>query len=145
MWLTADKVGQFHGQCAEFCGLNHANMRFTVFVDSQADFDAWVANQQQPPPQPQTDQQKIAYMTITDGMCSMCHDLGDMGPENATGPNLNHLMSRQRFAGDIFDLNEQNLRRWLEDTQAMKPGNDMDHKFSEEQINALMSYLLTLK
>ena len=145
MWLTADKVGQYHGQCAEFCGLNHANMRFTVFVNSQADFNAWVANQQQPPPQPQTDQQQAAYTLITEGVCSMCHDLGDMGPDNATGPNLNHLMSRQRFAGDIFDLNEKNLHSWLEDTQAMKPGNDMDHKFSEEQINALMSYLLTLK
>jgi cytochrome c1 len=54
-------------------------------------------------------------------------------------------MSRQRFAGDIFELNQENLHRWLEDTQAMKPGNDMDHKFTEEQINALMSYLLTLK
>jgi cytochrome c oxidase subunit II len=145
MWLTSNNVGQFHGQCSEYCGLNHANMRFTVFVDSKADFDAWVANQQQPPPQPQGAQQQAAYTMITDGMCSMCHDLGDTGPDNATGPNLNHLISRQRFAGDVFDLNQENLHRWLEDTQAMKPGNDMDHKFTEEQINALMSYLLTLK
>jgi len=145
MWLRGDTIGQFHGQCSEYCGLNHANMRFTVIVESQTDFDAWVANQQKPPVQPQTEQQQAAYTLLTDGMCSMCHDLGDNGPENATGPNLTHLMSRQRFAGDIFDLNQENLRSWLEDTQAMKPGNDMDHKFSKEQIDALMSYLLTLK
>jgi cytochrome c oxidase subunit 2 len=145
MWLTSNKVGQFHGQCSEYCGLNHANMRFTVFVDSKADFDAWVANQQKPPVEPQTDLQKQGQDIIVNGVCSVCHDLGDNGPENPTGPNLTHLMSRQRFAGDIFDLNEQNLRRWLEDTQAMKPGNDMDHKFSEDQIKAVLSYLTTLK
>ncbi len=146
MWLRGDTVGEYHGQCAEFCGLNHANMRFTVFVDSKADFDAWVANQQKPAVQPQTDQQQTGYDIITQGVCATCHDLDDNGPEvHPTAPNLTHLMSRQRFAGDIFDLNEQNLRSWLEDTEAMKPGNDMDHKFSQGQINDLLSYLLTLK
>ncbi len=144
-WLRADKIGVFHGQCAEFCGLNHANMRLTVIVQSKADFDAWVTNQQKPPPDPQGDLQKTGHDIIVDGVCSSCHDLGEDGPNNATGPNLTHLMSRQRFAGDMFELNEQNLHSWLEDTQAMKPGNDMDHKFSEDQIKALMAYLLTLK
>jgi cytochrome c oxidase subunit 2 len=145
MWLYGNTVGQFHGQCAEYCGLNHANMRFTVFVDSKADFDAWVANQQKPPAKPQGDLQTRGHDIIVSGVCSACHDLGQDGPGNATGPDLTHLMSRQRFAGDIYDLNEDNLHRWLEDTQAMKPGNDMDHKFSEAQIKALMAYLLTLK
>ena len=144
-WLRGDSIGSFYGQCSEYCGLNHANMRLTVFVDSKADFDAWVANQQNPPAEPQTDLQKTGHDIIVNGICGACHDLGDDGPGNATGPNLTHLMSRQRFAGDVFDLNADNLRRWLEDTQAMKPGNDMDHKFSEQQIEALMSYLLTLK
>jgi cytochrome c oxidase subunit 2 len=145
MWIRGDKIGQFHGQCSEYCGENHANMRFTVFVDSQADFNAWVANQQKPPADPQNDLQKRGHEIIVNGMCAACHDLGEDGPGNATAPDLTHLMSRQRFAGDVFDLNQDNLHRWLEDTQAMKPGNDMDHKFSEEQINALMAYLLTLK
>jgi cytochrome c oxidase subunit 2 len=145
MWLMGDTIGQYHGQCSEYCGLNHANMRFTVFVDSQADFDAWVANQQEPPVEPQTDQQQAGHDIIVKGMCAMCHDLGEEGPGNATAPDLTHLMSRTTFAGGIYDLNEENLRRWLEDTQAMKPGNDMDHKFSEKQIDALVSYLRTLK
>ncbi len=145
MWLSGSQVGQFHGQCAEFCGVNHANMRFTVLVNSKADFDAWVANQQKPPAEPQGDLATTGHDIIVNDVCSACHDLGEDGPGNATGPDLTHLMSRQRFAGDIFDLNEDNLRRWLEDTQAMKPGNDMKHKFSEEQINALVAYLKTLK
>ncbi len=144
-WLSGDTLGQFHGQCAEYCGLNHANMRFTVFVETQADFDTWVANQQQSPPEPQTDQQQAGYNIIVNGMCAMCHDLGDNGPGNATAPDLTHLMSRERFAGDVFDLDQDNLRRWLEDTQAMKPGNDMDHKFTSAQIDALMAYLITLQ
>ncbi len=145
LWLSGNTIGQFHGQCSEFCGVNHANMRFTVIVESQADFDAWVANQQMPPAQPQNDLQQTGHDIIVNGMCSACHDLGEDGPGNATAPDLTHLMSRQRFAGDIFDLNEDNLRRWLEDTQAMKPGNDMDHKFSEDQIKAVLAYLITLK
>lgn len=146
MWLRGDKIGEYHGQCSEYCGLNHANMRFTVYVQSKADFDAWIAHQQQPAVKPQTEQQKTAYQLITQGVCSTCHNLDDNGPElHPSAPNLTHLMSRQRFAGDIFDLNEQNLRKWLEDTEAMKPGNDMDHKFSQSQINDLVSYLLTLK
>ena len=102
MWLRGDTIGQFHGQCSEFCGLNHANMRFTVFVDSQADFDAWVANQQKPPADPQTDLQKAGQDIIVNGVCSGCHDLGDNGPDNATGPDLTHLMSRKTFAGGMF-------------------------------------------
>ncbi len=145
MWLRGDTVGQYHGQCAEFCGLNHANMRFTVYVDSQADFDAWVKNQQQPPVDPQSDQQKAGQDIIANGVCSGCHDLGDNGPGNPTGPDLTHLMSRHTFAGGTFELNDDNLRRWLEDTQAMKPGNDMKHTFSPQQIDALMAYLTTLK
>lgn len=145
MWLYGSTTGQFHGQCSEFCGVNHANMRFTVFVDSKTDFDAWVANQQKPPAEPQGEPATTGHDIIVNGVCSACHDLGEDGPGNATGPDLTHLMSRQRFAGDVFDLNEDNLRRWLEDTQAMKPGNDMNHKFSAEQINALVAYLRTLK
>lgn len=145
LWLYGSQVGEFHGQCSEFCGVNHANMRFTVFVDSKADFDAWVANQQKPPAEPQGALATTGHDIIVNGVCSACHDLGEDGPGNATAPDLTHLMSRQRFAGDVFDLNQENLHRWLENTQAMKPGNDMNHKFSEDQINALMSYLLTLK
>jgi cytochrome c oxidase subunit II len=144
-WLRGDTIGQYHGQCAEFCGANHANMRMTVYVDSQADFDAWVANQQKPPTAPKTAEQKVGQDIVTNGVCSGCHDLGDSGPGNATGPNLTHLMSRKTFAGGMFDLTSGNLLRWLQDTQVMKPGNEMDHQFTNQQIEALISYLTTLK
>lgn len=144
MWLQSSETGVFPGQCAEFCGLNHANMRFTVHVVAAADFDAWVSNQQQPPTAPQTDAQQRGHNIIVNGVCSSCHVLGDSGPSNPIGPNLTHLFSRERFAGSTYDLTLDNLRSWLEDTQAMKPGNDMVVNLTNDQIDDLIAYLQTL-
>jgi cytochrome c oxidase subunit 2 len=146
MWLRSDTVGEYHGQCAEFCGLNHANMRFTVFVDTPEAYQTWIKNQRQPPPVPQNDLQKQGQTLIVNGVCGACHLLGQDGPEHVA-PSLTHLFSRSRFAGDTYDLNEANLRRWLQDNQAMKPGNDMKSikTLPQDQIDALVAYLSQLK
>ena len=145
MWLTSDQTGEFLGQCAEFCGTEHALMRFKVIVDSQQDFDAWVANQQKPAYQPQTEDEKAGYKEVT-GACAACHSI-DPSEINTdkVGPNLTHLFSRSTFAGGSFDLTEANLRKWLEDTQAMKPGNDMEIKVLPKTRDQIISYLLNLK
>ncbi|MBE0672750.1 MAG: cytochrome c oxidase subunit II [Anaerolineales bacterium] len=145
MWLTSDQVGEYLGQCAEFCGTEHALMRFKVFVDSQADFDAWVANQQQPAYQPQSEDEQAAYKEIT-GACAACHsiDPAEMDTDKV-GPNLAHLFSRTTFAGGAFDLNESNLRSWLKDTQSMKPGNDMQITVPSQQLDQIIAYLIHLK
>ena len=145
MWLTSDQLGEFLGQCAEFCGTEHALMRFKVIVDSKQDFDAWVANQQKPAYQPQTEDEKAGYEELT-GACAACHSLDPSEVDSVKiGPNLTHLFSRSTFAGGSFDLNEQNLRKWLEDTQAMKPGNDMEIKVLPKTRDQIISYLLNLK
>jgi cytochrome c oxidase subunit 2 len=145
MWLTSDQLGEFLGQCAEFCGTEHALMRFSVIVDSKTDFDAWVANQQKPVYQPQTEDEKAGYAELT-GACAACHSLdpSEMNTDKV-GPNLTHLFSRSTFAGGSFDLNEENLRKWLSDTQAMKPGNDMEIKVLPKTRDQIISYLLNLK
>jgi cytochrome c oxidase subunit 2 len=152
IWFHSDQPGEYHGQCAEFCGLNHANMRIVAVVESKADFDAWVANQQLPPPAPQGPTEQSAVDLITHGICSNCHALGappppppGEQPKKLIGPNLNHLMSRSVFAGATFELTPENLKRWLQDTQKMKPGNDMVVKLKPEEIDALMAYLTRLK
>ena len=145
LWFRADQIGNYHGQCAEFCGENHANMRIKVVVESQADYDAWVADQQKPLVQPQTESQQRAFKLITSGICSNCHTLGDHEGEQSIGPNLTHLFSRSVFAGATFDLTKGNLDAWLQNTQAMKPGNDMKVNLTSQQIDDLMSYLPTLK
>ncbi len=146
MWLTADETGEFRGHCAELCGLNHAYMRILVVVEPQEEFDAWVANQQQLPTQPQTDLQKQGAQIITTGICHNCHTLGEHEGLQPIGPNLTHLFSRKTFAGASFNLNEDNIRRWLQHSAEMKPGNDMAKiSPSDEQVDALMAYLKTLK
>jgi len=167
LWLTADTAGTYHGQCVEFCGVNHANMRIRAVAESDADFKAWVQGQQEPLYQPQTPQEQAGQDYIVNQICANCHTLGDniakhMRPEGdsgdgpvtnrdpllasgVVGPNLTHLFSRSAFAGATYDLNEANLRRWLQDTQAMKPGNDMLVNLSPEDIDSLMAYLTKLK
>lgn len=145
LWIKADQVGDYHGQCAEFCGLNHANMRIKVVVDSQSDFDAWVANQQKPPVEPQTDLEKQGMDIVTTGICNSCHTTGDAIAQKEIGPNLTHLMSRSVFAGATYDLNEANLRRWLQDNQSMKPGNDMSINPKPDEIDPIIAYLTSLQ
>jgi len=146
MWLKGDQVGTYLGQCAEFCGTEHALMRFTVIVESQEDFNNWVANQQKPAYQPQTEDEKAGYEEVTSA-CAACHSItpGEMNNPDLVGPNLTHLFSRSTFAGGTFELNEENLGKWLADTQAMKPGNDMEIKIFPDKRKQIISYLLNLK
>ena len=144
MWITADQAGVFTGQCAEFCGTEHAMMRVHVVVDSQSDFDAWVADQQKPAPEPQTQDEQDGYKLVT-SLCASCHSLRPTEPGFKTGPNLTHLFSRTVFAGASYDLTEENLRRWLANTQPMKPGNDMGVKLTPQEIDQILAYLRLLK
>jgi cytochrome c oxidase subunit 2 len=144
MWLTADSPGLFTGQCTEFCGVEHAMMRIHAVVDTQAGFSAWVANQQKAAREPLTVSQRFGHQIVT-SVCATCHSLDPAEPQPKVGPNLAHLFSRSTFAGATYDLNEENLRSWLQDTQAMKPGNGMDLKLSSYQIHDLLAYLTTLK
>jgi cytochrome c oxidase subunit 2 len=134
MWLRADSPGNFHGQCSEFCGTEHAMMRLQVVAQTQGDFDAWVANQQKPAPMPQTE------------TCSTCHSLDPGDPRtDLTGPNLAHLYSRSMFAGATYQLDESNIRNWIHDTQTMKPGNDMNITINSQDLDNVMAFLKLLK
>jgi cytochrome c oxidase subunit 2 len=144
MWMNAGQPGSFLGQCAEFCGTEHALMRIKVVVDSQEDFKAWVANQQKPAAQPQTADEQ-AGLKILQGTCASCHSLDPNEKEAKVGPNLAHVYSRSEFAGSTFELTDDNLRRWLKDTQSMKPGNDMQITMLPKEIDQVMAYLKLLK
>ena len=145
LWFKPLDIGVFDGQCAEFCGIGHANMLIKVVVESDADFQAWVTNQQAPPVQPANDQQQQGYDIITKGVCSTCHTLGDNKGASNLGPNLTHVMSRSVFAGAMYENNIENMFHWLSDPQAMKPGNKMIIHLTQDQINSVMSYLTQLK
>jgi cytochrome c oxidase subunit 2 len=117
-------------------------MRLSVVVESPEDFQRWVAGQQAPPYQPQTELEEQGYDLVTQGYCVGCHSFDPQQSPQVIGPDLAHLFSRRVFAGASFDLNEENLRRWLHNPQAMKPGNLMTVKLSDDEVNAVVAYFL---
>jgi len=151
--LNADNPGIYSGQCTEFCGISHANMRMRAVAQTDADFAGWVLNQQQPDKvwtaadQFANAQIYAGYRLFNGtGTCSGCHTVSGTPAHGQVGPNLTHLQARGGFAGFILTLNDANLREWLRNPQAVKPGANMViPKLTEDQITALIAYLDTLK
>jgi cytochrome c oxidase subunit II len=150
MVIEAVKPDTYYGQCAEYCGTSHANMRLQVEAMTQSDFDTWVRQQQAGPAVVATTTTSTdpavqgANLFMTKG-CSGCHTVNGVSA-GAVGPNLTHLQSRDCFAGCLFDMNDQNLRRWLRNPPAEKPGSVMPNlNLSETEITNLIAYLDSLK
>ncbi len=144
-WFQASQVGNFHGQCAEFCGLEHAMMRFQVIVEIPDQFQSWVKQQQAPVAQMTGDAAKGEQLFLT-GACIGCHTVNGTKAQGKIGPNLTHLASRKLFAGAVFDTNVEHLKNWLANPQAMKPGTLMPNlNLSQADIDALAAYLISLK
>ncbi|MBI3915018.1 MAG: cytochrome c oxidase subunit II [Chloroflexi bacterium] len=149
-WFRPTKVGTFYGQCAEFCGVAHANMRFAIIVETQEDFNKWVGDQKKDPAAPVSDLAKQGEQEFLKGICIACHTVNGTVAKGVAGPNLTHLSSRKTFAGGTIVLNKDNLKAWLKDPQALKPGNLMEAgktipRLTNAQINALAEYLSGLK
>jgi cytochrome c oxidase subunit 2 len=147
--IQADEPGRYLGNCAEFCGLSHANMRFRVVALEQAEFDEWVEAQQQPAESP-ADEVAAQGEELFGAQCIACHAV-DGHPENRDeriGPDLTHFMSREEFAGAIFDVDDdEQLRRWIRNPPAEKPGAQMlaFPDLTDEELDALIAYLRTLE
>jgi cytochrome c oxidase subunit 2 len=146
IWIRADKPGIFKGQCAEFCGHQHAHMKFIVVAEPEADFDKWLAHQnsnaQIPSTQGEIDGQKL----FLKGTCVMCHTVQGTIANGKVGPNLTHIASRKMLASGRAPLNRGYLSGWILDPQHLKPGVKMpQHTLQPEELNALVDYLLSLK
>jgi cytochrome c oxidase subunit 2 len=148
MHLEADAAGEYLGQCTEFCGASHANMRAKAIAMAPQDFDAWVASQTAPSVKasPGTAGEAGSLLFSQKG-CAGCHTIEGVS-QGMVGPNLSHFATRTSFAGSIFENNDQNLRRWLRDPQGEKPGNKMvipGGPLKPDEITALITYLDTLR
>ena len=145
MNFRADEPGVYLGQCKEYCGLSHANMRFRVIAQTQGDFDAWVELQRRPaaaqlPPD--------AAAALQAGGCAGCHTIeGVEGFVGTIGPSLTHFASRATFGGAMFRNDPEKLALWLRDPEALKPGNDMvlPRPLTEDEVQALVAYLGSLE
>ena len=144
--FRAVKIGTYRGQCAEFCGLDHAYMGFLTMADSPREYEAWVRNQQQPaarPTTPEAMQGEAAFLTAG---CAGCHAIVGTNARGVLGPNLTHIGSRQTIGANLLANNPENMARWLADPQALKPGNLMPNlRLDSTTIGQLVAYLESLK
>jgi cytochrome c oxidase subunit 2 len=139
IWLSTGKPGTFLGTCAEFCGAQHANMRIRVIVQTREDFDAWQDEQLKFPTPPTSSDAAMGEKLFYDKGCANCH-LTDVGP------NLTHIATRETIGAGVLANTPENLKKWLLNPQAYKPGSYMPNmKLSDEQVNQLVAYLETLK
>lgn len=144
--ITPTKVGIFRGQCAEFCGAEHAKMALVVNVDSYPDFIKWWERQLQSAPAPATPLTRAGYAYVTSRACSACHSIGGTPANGTVGPDLTHLASRRSIAAGAVPMSEGNLYGWVEDPQSIKPGTKMPTIGLEpDQLHAVVAYLETLK
>jgi cytochrome c oxidase subunit 2 len=144
--MTPTKVGIFRGQCAEYCGAQHAHMALVVQVDSEADFLKWWQHQLQPAPPPVTPLAVAGYNFVTSRNCSACHAIAGTPANGTVGPDLTHLASRRSIAAGTLPMSQGNLYGWVADPQSLKPGNRMPTIGLEpDQLHAVVAYLETLK
>jgi cytochrome c oxidase subunit 2 len=143
MWMDPHQVGIYLGQCAQYCGTQHAKMLLRASVESPEDFDAWVHAQKQPAIQ---DEKEAAGRRVFESTsCVNCHAVGGTNGTGRFGPDLTHLMSRRTIAAGAAENTNENLRLWIQNPDAIKPGSLMPAmKLSDQDLDALVRYLETL-
>jgi cytochrome c oxidase subunit 2 len=144
--LTAEAPGEYYGQCAEFCGVSHANMRHLAVVHTPEAFAAWVAKQKEPAPTPPDGSPAAAGLAVYRlAACVGCHTLRGVSG-GGLGPDLTHFASRKTIAGGMLPNTPENLARWLKSPTAVKPGSLMpDQKLADPEVAALVAYLQSLR
>ena len=146
LWTKAERPGRYYGNCAEFCGLQHAQMRIAVNVVSNDEFEAWRAASLQPAAAPANDLQARGKQVFLGSTCIMCHTVAGTHARGGVGPNLTHVASRKTIAAVSLDNTPENLARWIQDPQSIKPGTRMpQHNLPPEDLKALVEYLGSLK
>ncbi|MFC3067684.1 cytochrome c oxidase subunit II [Phenylobacterium soli] len=146
MAITPRRVGSFRGQCAEFCGFEHAKMAFDVQVDDPKTFEAWRQRQVASAVDPKDFEAIEGKQVFTSKACVMCHRIQGTDAGGTVGPDLTHLMSRAHIAAGTRPNTRGDLQAWIADPQGVKPGTSMPRvALSSDELNAVVSYLETLK
>jgi len=144
MWMDPEHTGTFVGQCAQYCGTQHAKMLLRVSVDSPEDFDAWVREQQRPAVA--DERVAVGKRVFETTACINCHTINGTVANGRFGPDLTHLMSRSTIAAGAAPNTPENLRLWIQDPEAIKRGSLMPAmQLSKSDLDALTDYLETLR
>jgi cytochrome c oxidase subunit II len=144
MWIDPREPGVYVGNCAEYCGTEHAKMLLRVVADTPQDFQAWTQQQQKPAnSDPQLSQVRDAFGALA---CVNCHAVRGTPAAGKFGPDLTHLMSRQTIGAGVFVNDTKDLRAWVNDPQDSKPGCFMPSmKLTDQELDQVVSYLQSLK
>jgi cytochrome c oxidase subunit 2 len=149
MWLDPQRTGIFLGQCAQYCGTQHAKMLLRVFVDSPEAFQTWATAQKLAAAQPTVldDEKEIAGRRVFETTaCVNCHAVSGTPAAGRFGPDLTHLMSRHTIAAGAADNTAENLRMWIQNPEAIKPGSLMPAmQLGKSDLDALVHYMETLR
>jgi cytochrome c oxidase subunit II len=144
--LRADRPGVYRGQCAEFCGMQHAKMAFDVVAETPEAFARWSEQQRQPAREPPAGAAAHGRDLFLSGPCMMCHAIGGTTASAHAGPDLTHVASRPWLGAHTVANDREHLARWIENAGAFKPGVQMPpHHASREDLDAIVAYLETLK
>jgi len=140
LWLEASEPGVYRGQCAEFCGLQHANMIIRVVADPPAEFDRWVDAQSQPGAE--TALALEGRHVFESATCAGCHRVRGTAAVGNVGPDLTHLAGRATIGAGVLENSDENLRRWITDPQSVKPGAIMPPTtLPGDQLDAIVAFL----
>jgi cytochrome c oxidase subunit 2 len=146
LWLQADRAGVYRGQCAEYCGLQHAKMALVVVAEPSDDFERWLAANRAPAVPPSTPLQQRGKEVVEHGPCAMCHNITGTPAGAHGGPDLTHVGSRSTIGAGTLPNTPGYLGGWIADPQHIKPGNRMPTPgLDDEQLQAVIAYLESLK
>jgi cytochrome c oxidase subunit 2 len=146
IWIDPQETGLYVGQCAQYCGTQHAKMLLRVYVQSRVDFDRWVQAQKQTiqpnATSPEVSEGRKVFETTA---CINCHTVAGTVADGRFGPDLSHLMSRETLASGATSNTRENLRQWIQNPDAIKPGALMPAmNLTDKELDEVTAYLLTL-
>lgn len=145
-WIQADRPGTYRGQCAEYCGVQHALMAFYVVALPAEEFRAWLEEKQQPRPEPANEELARGREVFFQRGCNNCHAIQGTSARANVGPDLTHFGSRLSIGAGTLPNNHGNLAGWIVDPQAAKPGNRMPRSYlPADELHLLLDYLMSLQ
>ncbi|HLH16813.1 MAG TPA: c-type cytochrome [Bryobacteraceae bacterium] len=145
-WIQADRPGRLRGQCAEFCGLQHARMALWVVAEPESQFEAWLDRQRQPAVPPSDADTQAGYQVFMSHACVLCHNIAGTPAHGQFAPDLTHLAGRMTIAAGALPNNKGTLGGWILDPQSIKPGNHMATiSLKPGELQPLLDYLGSLQ
>lgn len=146
IWIRADQAGDYQGACAEYCGAQHAWMRFRVVAQDPAAYDSWLNGQAAAAVAPVSGDAKLGQARFGELTCANCHNIRGINAQKQYGPDLTHIAGRKMLAAERIENTPENLKKWLHQPNIIKPNCEMPNlKLSDSDLTALTALLESLK